>query len=91
MHSCVDAICHKRSDPKQLLTSAMEAIANARAKTKAEAELKKMRLTRKAKAASDNCADVAAYKKEGEVQVRRSIVMPESKSKQTRGCITSNV
>ena len=42
--------------------SAMEAIAAVRANAKAKAEPKKMRLTPKAKAESDDCADLAAYK-----------------------------
>ena len=46
--------------------SAMEAIANARANTEANAEPKKMRLTPKAKAASDHCADLAAYEQQQE-------------------------
>ena len=54
--------------------SAKEAIVNARAKAKAKAEPKKMRLTPKAKAAADDCADLAAYKHEGEVKVRRSML-----------------
>ena len=57
-----------------LALSAMEAIANVRAKAKAKAEPKKMRLTPKAKAAADDCADVAAYENEGEATVRRSIL-----------------
>ena len=58
--------------------SPMEAITNARAKAKAKATptnepvLKNMSLTSKAKAAADDCADLAAYTNEGSVQVRRS-------------------
>ena len=68
------ASCHKLSDPKQLQMSAMEATADVRAKTKAKAEPTQMRLTPEFKAASDHCADLAAYRKKGEVKVRRSIL-----------------
>ena len=54
--------------------SAMEAIAHVRAKTKAKAKPKKMRSTPTAKAASDRCADLAAYNKEGDANERRSIL-----------------
>ena len=49
------------SSPKQLQMSAVDAIAAARANTKAKAEPTEMRLTPKAKAASDDCAYLAAY------------------------------
>ena len=43
--------------------STMEAIANARANTKAKAEQTNIRITPKATAASDHCADLGAYNK----------------------------
>ena len=43
--------------------SAIDAMAHVRAKAKAKAQPKKTRLTPNAKAASEICADLAAYKK----------------------------
>ena len=69
---------------------AMEAIAAVGANTKATAEPKKMMLTPKAKAASDGCADLEAYRKERDPpQVRRSILEARKKICLARGCITS--
>ena len=60
--------------------SAMEAIASVRAKAKTKGKpnhepvLKKMKFTPQAKAVAADCADLAAYKNEGEVKVRASIL-----------------
>ena len=67
--------------PKPLQMSAMKAIAAVRANTKANAKPTKMRLTPKAKAASDDCADLAAYRKEGDPpKVRRSTLEARKKA-----------
>ena len=59
---------------------AMYAMASVRAKAKAKAKpnnepvLKNVRLAPKAKAAADDCADLAAYTNQGDVKVGRSIL-----------------
>ena len=81
MHTGVDASCHRLSGPEQLQMSAMEAIAAVGAHTKAKAEPNNMRLKPKANAASDDCADLAAYRQEGDPpKVRRSSLEARKKA-----------
>ena len=79
MHSCVCCkLCYIATNVSAVSMLAMEAIASVRAKAKAKANeepvLKKRRLTPKAKAAADVWSDLAEYKNEGEVKVRRSML-----------------
>ena len=91
LYACTAVFIRADTNFSFVSMSAMEAIANVRANAKAKAEPTNMRLTPKAKAASDHCADLAAYNKKEKSPYGDPFWMPESKSKQTRGCITSKV